>query len=173
MRCLASFRTIRRSTKTRPSPGMTGNMATKVATPLVVVSAIVVVLSVTAASLWRAKWGTYHFATVDPGKLYRDGNRGQREFCHALERGGIRTVVDLVDDSELSDTSKPELGAEAGWCSARGVRVERIPVKLGGWPTSDDVKKFLAIVTDKQNQPVLVHCAQGVRRTGMMVAAYQ
>jgi len=148
-------------------------MATKVATPLVLVSVGVVVLSVSAVLLWRAKRGTYHFATVDPGKLYRDGNRGEREFCHALERGRIKTIVDLVDDGELSDRSKPELGAEAGWCAARGVRVERVPVKLGGWPTSDDVKKFLAIVADKQNQPVLVHCAQGVRRTGMMVAAYQ
>jgi protein tyrosine/serine phosphatase len=49
----------------------------------------------------------------------------------------------------------------------------RIPVKLGGWPTSEDVQKFLEIAAAKQNQPVLVHCAQGVRRTGMMVAAFQ
>ena len=94
-------------------------MATKVATPLGIVSVIVVAVSVSAVLLWRAKWGTYHFATVDPGKLYRDGNRGEREFCHALERGGIKTVVDLVDDGELADTSKPELEAEAGWCSSR------------------------------------------------------
>src|SRR6266576_3397078 len=30
---------------------------------------------------------------------------------------------------------------------------------------------FRSVASDPDNQPVLVHCAQGVRRTGMMVAA--
>jgi protein tyrosine/serine phosphatase len=58
-------------------------------------------------------------------------------------------------------------------CNRRGVKFVRVPVKLGGWPTTDDVRKFLEVVEKKENQPVLVHCAQGVRRTGMMVAAFQ
>jgi protein tyrosine/serine phosphatase len=33
--------------------------------------------------------------------------------------------------------------------------------------------EVLDVAADKANQPVIVHCAQGVRRTGMMVAAYQ
>ena len=82
-------------------------------------------------------------------------------------------VVPLIDDRELSDREKPEFAAEMAWCQQHGIRVERVPIQLGGWPTSEDVKKFLAVVADKQNQPVLVHCAQGVRRTGMMVAAFQ
>ena len=54
---------------------------------LSVIALVVVVAG--GVALWRAKWGTYHFATVDAGVLYRDGNRGEREFCHALERGKI------------------------------------------------------------------------------------
>jgi protein tyrosine/serine phosphatase len=133
----------------------------------------VAVIAAAMALLWRAKWGTYHFATVDAGVLYRDGNRGIREFSHAVDQGKIRTVVILVDDAELADQRKPEFADELAWCQTHGVRVERVPILLGGWPTADDVKKFLTVVADKQNQPVLVHCAQGVRRTGMMVAAYQ
>ena len=53
------------------------------------------------------------------------------------------------------------------------LRVEQIPVPQGGWPTSADVQRFLTIVSDRERIPVLVHCEQGVRRTAMMVAAYQ
>jgi len=53
------------------------------------------------------------------------------------------------------------------------VKLERIEVKLGGWPDSQDVRRFLAVVGDEKNRPVLVHCAQGVRRTAFFVAAYQ
>jgi protein-tyrosine phosphatase len=138
-----------------------------------VIVIVIVVVAAGAYWLWRAKWETYHFASVDAGVLYRDGNRGLREFRHAIERGKVKTVVMLVDDDEISDDRKLEFGQELTWCKFNGVRVERIRVPLGGWPTRQEVAEFLAIVSDKNKQPVLVHCAQGVRRTGMMVAAYQ
>jgi hypothetical protein len=40
-------------------------------------------------------------------------------------------------------------------------------------PKDSDVIDFLRIVTTKSAQPVLVHCAQGSDRTGMMVAIYR
>lgn len=122
--------------------------------------------------LWKSH-ATYHFAMVQPGVLYRDGLKSPGQFAAILDRIHPKTVVSLLDDRELSDPAKPQLAAEARLCSARGIALDRIPVTLGGWPNSADVQRFLAIVADKQNQPVLVHCAQGVRRTGMFVAAYQ
>jgi protein tyrosine phosphatase (PTP) superfamily phosphohydrolase (DUF442 family) len=116
---------------------------------------------------------TYHLATVQDGVLYRVGNRGMREFSTAVRRVRPKTVVSLVDDKELNDPSKPQFAAEADFLSSHGIRQVRVPVALGGWPSSDDIQKFLAIVADPKNRPVLVHCAQGVRRTGMFVAAYQ
>jgi protein tyrosine/serine phosphatase len=59
------------------------------------------------------------------------------------------------------------------YCQEHRITVVRIPVLLGGWPRGDQISEFLAIATDPARQPVLIHCAQGVRRTGMMVAAYQ
>ena len=139
-------------------------------TEIVLVVAAVVLLGVLT---WWALVRTYHFAVVQEGVLYRGGNRGVREFARAIRRGRIRTVVALVDDDEMASQRKPEFAAEMEWCRRQGVRIERIPIPLGGWPTSEDVRRFCQIVSDAQNQPVLVHCAQGVRRTGMMVAAYQ
>ena len=142
-------------------------MVTKVTTPLVVLLAVVLL---GGWALWRAKWQVYHFATVDPGILYRDGNRGMREFKTALRRANARTVVMLNDDEEVQ---KEPFSSELNYLKEEGIEVVRIPVKLGGYPSSDQVRQFLDVVNDRGKWPILVHCAQGVRRTGMMVAAYQ
>jgi len=75
----------------------------------------------------------------------------------------VRTIVELlatrdVDGEVLRDSS--------------GVRHEWL--KFNPFhPVDADVLKFLQIVTTKDQQPVLVHCAQGADRTGMMVAIYR
>ena len=75
----------------------------------------------------------------------------------------VHTIVELlatrdVDGEVLHDSS--------------GVRHEWL--KFNPFhPVDADVVKFLQIVTTKSQQPVLVHCAQGSDRTGMMVAIYR
>jgi protein-tyrosine phosphatase len=127
----------------------------------------------TCTVYWYTTIQTYHLAAVQQGILYRDGNRDMREFKHSLTFTGAKTVVSLIDDSELADPKKPQFVQETNYCTANGIQYIRIPVQLGGWPKSEDLKTFIAIVSNPANQPVLVHCAQGVRRTGMFVAAYQ
>jgi protein-tyrosine phosphatase len=134
---------------------------------------MVLMVIATCAVYWYMVIQTYHLAVVKEGVLYRDGNRDLREFKHAVTMMGARTVVSLIDDKELNDPKKKQFLAETNYCTANAIQYIRIPVKLGGWPTTDDLQTFMAIVSNPKNQPVLVHCAQGVRRTGMFVAAYQ
>jgi protein tyrosine phosphatase (PTP) superfamily phosphohydrolase (DUF442 family) len=138
---------------------------------LVVGTALVALLA--TALFWQHYFATYHLATVQSGVLYRDGARSVQELENAVKKVHARTVVCLVDDNEMDDPAKPQFKREMDWLDQQGIRAERIPVKLGGWPRTADVQRFLAIASDPDNQPVLVHCAQGVRRTAMMVAAYQ
>lgn len=124
--------------------------------------------------IWRQWFETYHFAVVDDGKLYRDGNRGPRELANMIRKVSPRTIVSLIDDSELADREKPEFAAEVELLRTKpDITLERIPIALGGWPDDSAIARFLEITTNPARQPVVVHCAQGVRRTGMMVAAYQ
>ncbi len=122
---------------------------------------------------WYAELQLYHYSPIVPGVLYRSGNRGMREFDHAVKQSGARTIISLIDDRELNDPAKPQFKAEAEYCRIHGIQQIRLPVPLGGWPTSAEVQRFLAIVAEPSNRPVLIHCAQGVRRTGMFMAAYQ
>jgi protein tyrosine/serine phosphatase len=120
--------------------------------------------------VWAYYFQTYHLATVQEGVLYRDGCRTLRELETALGRKQIKSLVSLVDFREIQ---KEPFSQEREYCIRSKIRYTNIPIKLGGWPTTADVKQFLDLAKYKPQFPLLVHCAQGVRRTGMMVAAYQ
>jgi protein tyrosine phosphatase (PTP) superfamily phosphohydrolase (DUF442 family) len=137
--------------------------------------AVVLLIALVMGGLyvWRCHVSTYHLATVDPGVLYRDGVQSPCQFETAVRKVQPRTVISLIDENEEADENKPQFESEKEYLAKKGIRLERIPVKLGGWPTKKDVDRFFEIVNDPQAQPVLVHCAQGVRRTGFMAAAYQ
>jgi protein tyrosine/serine phosphatase len=134
---------------------------------------LLIALVAGGAYVWRCYLDTYHLATVQPRALYRDGNQSPCQFETAIRKVQPKTVVSLIDENEFADDTKPQFQVEEKFLERKGIRLERIPVKLGGWPTKADVDRFLQVASDPANQPVLVHCAQGVRRTGMMVAAYQ
>jgi protein tyrosine/serine phosphatase len=112
----------------------------------------------------------YHLATVQDAVLYRDGLRSRDQLAATVGRTGVKTIVSLLDDEERD---REPYDCEEEWCRTNGVKLIRIPIRLGGWPSEEQVRQFLAVVADPNRRPVLVHCAQGVRRTGMMVAAYQ
>ena len=140
--------------------------------PLVIVLVALLIAGAVSVKVWQ-NHRAYHLATVQDGVLYRDGAKSESQLAAALDDVRPRTVVSLVDAAEQSDPGKPQFAQESKLCDSRGLQLRRIEVKLGGWPTSENIREFIQIVNDKQNQPVLVHCAQGVRRTAFFVAAYQ
>jgi len=120
--------------------------------------------------VWANYIETYHLATVNEGVLYRDGCRTFRELQTVMGRKRVKQIISLVDDRE---NQKEPFSLEMEYCRRSKIKYTSIPIKLGGWPTTADVEKFLRAAQHKPSQPALIHCAQGVRRTGMMVAAYQ
>jgi protein tyrosine phosphatase (PTP) superfamily phosphohydrolase (DUF442 family) len=135
------------------------------------IAAIVAFVILATWWVWANYFQTYHLAQVD-GVVWRDGFRTFREFQTGLGKSRVKHVVSLLDDKEMN---KEPFNLEDEYCRRSKIKFTHIPIKLGGWPTSEDVQRFIKIATypDERNRPVLVHCAQGVRRTGMMVAAYQ
>ena len=130
-------------------------------------------IAVACGLVWFFFFQTYHLMTVRDGVLYRDGNRGMREFQTSIRKVAPKTVVCLVEDVEVNDPKLPMFKQEFAFLQEKGIRLVRIPVQNGNWPTRDDIEKFLSVTADPANQPVLVHCAQGMHRTGIMVAAYE
>ena len=135
--------------------------------PLVALAAL---LALAGLFTWLFWFDTYHLVVVHEGVLYRDGNRGLREFRNALRQSNAKTVVCIVDDAEIG---APEYVAEQELLRRRGTAFIRIPIVKGDWPTTEQIREFLSIATDPARQPVLYHDNEGIRRAGMIMAAYQ
>jgi protein tyrosine phosphatase (PTP) superfamily phosphohydrolase (DUF442 family) len=103
--------------------------------------------------------GVPNYAKVSDA-LHRGGQPTKRGFAE-LSRRGIRAVVSL----RVFNIYRKRL-------AGHGFRHYHISFKHIH-PEDEDVLAFLAIVSDPRNQPVFVHCREGVDRTGMMVAVYR
>ncbi len=119
---------------------------------------------------------------VEAGKLYRSGAMTAAGFRDAIQRYGIRTVINLQDESpdpavprgffdrstERESELCHELKVNYRFINADLVNPHDFPAKR---PAAIDA--FLRIMDDPANYPVLIHCRAGLHRTGCLVAAYR
>ena len=64
-------------------------------------------------------------------------------------------------------------GYESAFAARHGLRLFSFDLSSRRPPSQAEVDRFLRIVTDPENQPVLVHCRNGVDRSGYMLGLYQ
>ncbi len=117
-----------------------------------------------------------NFRVVDEGVLYRSGQMSLDGLKRVIRDYGIKTVVTLRD-TRVPGEPPPDFDEE-GYCASQGLHYFRIPLrnpdsstKLS--PMDEGVKNFRAIMANKENRPVLVHCLAGIHRTGTFCAIYR
>ena len=90
--------------------------------------------------------------------------RGEQPFPEGfpeLKKRGIKTVINLR-----------AFHSDKGNIAGTGLAYESS--SFNTWhPEEEDMIKFLKIVTDKEKEPVFVHCQHGSDRTGTMAALYR
>jgi tyrosine-protein phosphatase SIW14 len=131
-----------------------------------------IALAATGGLLWHHYGVPYHFRTVVPGALYRSGSLAPGDLKKVVGRFGIKTIVSL----RLQDEQSPRpnwYAEETEFCRRAGIKFVHIPMKGKAPPTESQREEWLGVLDHHENYPVLVHCAQGVARTGMMVAIYE
>ena len=114
----------------------------------------------------------YHFREVDPGRLYRSGTLSERGLKRVARLTGIKTIVNLRAEREYAEDGGWH-DREKSFAMRNDIMLVDIPMEPDTPPTQEQMRKFLDLATSDERTPVLVHCAQGVVRTGMMVAAYE
>ena len=76
-----------------------------------------------------------------------------------MKEMGVKTIVNLRAESEVDKQLLPE-----------GVHYEYFSIRDESAPTEEQGRKFLEIVGNPDNWPVLVHCHGGEGRAGVMSA---
>jgi tyrosine-protein phosphatase SIW14 len=139
------------------------------------VVAVIVGLPLGYASYRGTHFRNFH--VVKPGVLYRSGQMSLTGLERVIHDHGIRTVVTLRD-ADIEGERPPDW-AEEEFCRKLDLRYVRIRPQRwwsptgGAVPAEAGVKRFLAVMDDPANYPVLVHCFAGIHRTGAMVAIYR
>jgi protein-tyrosine phosphatase len=103
-----------------------------------------------------------NFGQLDE-RFYR-GGRPKSEDFKTLAELGVKTVIDLTDNSREYEQPAVE---------AAGLRYINIPMVDKGYPEIAQINEFLKVVDDPSTGKFFVHCAGGRHRTGVVGAVYR
>ena len=111
------------------------------------------------------------FGVVERQRIYRCGQLSAPLVKKVLAEHNIRVIVDLTSD----DPNNADQQAEEKAAAELNIKTLRFP--LGGNGTGDVNEYAGAVIAiadaQKNNLPVLVHCAAGAQRTGGVIAVYR
>lgn len=106
----------------------------------------------------------YNFGTVEEGRVYRTSQPSPLFLRWLVSRRQIQTLVNLRGRTP---------GYESAFAARHGLKLFSFDLSASRPPTQEDVERFLHILQDPDNYPLVVHCRNGVDRTGYMIASYR
>ena len=136
--------------------------------PSAVIAILALVFAVSTASVGKEKYSKFpnikikNFGQMDD-RFYR-GARPDEEDYKALAELGIKTIIDLTDNSREYEQPAVE---------AAGLRYINIPMVDKSYPSMAQVSEFMKVVDDPETGKFYVHCAGGRHRTGVVGAVYR
>jgi atypical dual specificity phosphatase len=102
-----------------------------------------------------------NFGWIEHSKLAGSGRPESEAELKALKEEGIRAIVSLT-----GTPLNPDIVRKLGF--------EYLHSHMSGEPTVEQFREILRFVerVNAQSKPVLVHCGEGIGRTGTVLAAY-
>ena len=129
---------------------------------------LALVFTLSPAALAKGKSSNFpnvkikNFGQMDE-RFFR-GSRPEAGDYQALAQLGVKTIIDLTDNSREYEQPQVE---------AAGLRYINIPMVDKSYPSMDQINQFLKVVDDPATGKFFVHCAGGRHRTGVVGAVYR
>lgn len=132
-----------------------------------------VLLGIAGLVLWKAAIAPnlfpHNFGVVEAGKIYRSGRLTPAALERAYHQYGLKTIIDLGGYEPGSDHDRREQRT----AKALGIRRYTLRLEGDGTGNPNQYVEALRLMTDPENQPVLVHCSAGTQRTGCAVILFR
>lgn len=111
-----------------------------------------------------------HFAVHDKNMVYRSAWLEPDVFRELIEEHQIRAVLNLCEPDELgAERCISQRQAVRG----SGARLIEMPLPAATLdPADPEIAKFVAVLANPENYPLLVHCQHGVTRTAKALVMY-
>ncbi|WBV57633.1 dual specificity protein phosphatase family protein [Chryseobacterium daecheongense] len=145
------------------------NTLKKILIPLLIIAFLFLV-----GALYQKKV-RYNLVTISENKVYNSGVIPPDKLPEVLKSHNIKTVIDLRDglqQTELNPETKKQVNAEENAVDKlSGIHYFNLPTDQ--IPQDSTVKKFLSIMDNPKNYPVLIHCHHGVGRSRLFSSLYR
>jgi protein tyrosine/serine phosphatase len=138
---------------------------------LLVIIAVVVIVVTALVQHFHIK----NFCVVKEHILYTSGQPRRMDYTRLLYKYHIGTIVNLRTAAEHRE--KNWYNEEIAWVRNNGVKYFELPVdrsisRADYFPDRATQQRFLDIMRDKNNLPVLLHGSSGRKRVSMLAAVW-
>ena len=135
----------------------------------------IVIMAVGAYQIYNVYFN-YRLMTITEGKVYKSGVIPPDKLDDFVEKYHIKSIIDLrgpvttdlVNNPENQTEISAEKDATAGIPNLNYYNIPSQQV-----PSAETLKKFYAVMDDKSNYPVLIHCYHGIGRAQVYSAVYR
>ncbi|WP_157844474.1 MULTISPECIES: dual specificity protein phosphatase family protein [unclassified Chryseobacterium] len=117
----------------------------------------------------------HNLVTISENKVYNSGVVPPDQLEDFVDDHHIKTIVDLRDglmQTELNPENKNQVNDEE-WAAGNISGISYYNLPTDQIPDDSTVKKFLKIMDDPKNYPVLIHCHHGVGRSRLFSSIYR
>jgi protein tyrosine/serine phosphatase len=116
-----------------------------------------------------------NFNVVEPRVLYTSGQPKGMDYTRLLYKYHIATIINLRSQTEHRERNW--YNEEITWVRSNGIKYFEMPLDRdtnspGHFPDANMQEQFLAIMTDKESIPVLIHDSSGESRAAMLASVW-
>lgn len=136
---------------------------------------IIILLIVAGVVLLVRHFHIKNFHIIKPDVLYTSGQPRGMDYTRLLYRYHIATIVNVR--SAFEHREKNWHNEEITWVRNNGVKYIELPIDKsynspGYFPNEETQNKFLELMAEKENLPVLLHGSSGEGRVAMLTCVW-